>query len=129
MCGWVYSPTRAGPYWAGGPAEPEVPRLAQADPWAAGADYRKCWHQRRPRPPPHPHYPPPLPPDADPHNSTSLQLWLQGRGKCERENKRYFFDLMEEAGPRHLKGRSGHHTSCIQGHFTPTRPPLLLFFA
>lgn len=68
-------------------------------------------------------HPPPQSPDADPHNSTSLQPWLQGRRKCERKNKRYFFDLMKGAGPRHLKGLSGHHTTSIQGHYTLTRPP------
>lgn len=84
-------------------------------------------HSMREDTPLSPFYPPAQPPDADPHNSTSLRLWLQGRGKCERKNKRYFFDLMKGAGPRHLKGLSGHHTSCIQGHFTPTRPLHLPF--
>ena len=126
------SSDRALPGQAASPADPGVPRLAQADPCT-----RQAWEQdpgsvqqkRRPPPtPPHrlprlptpspaPH-PPSQPPDADPHNSASLRLWLQGRGKCEQKNKRYFFDLTKGAGPRHLKGLSGHHTSCIQGHFT-----------
>lgn len=138
---------RALPGRAGGPTDPGVPRLAQADPCTCQA-----WEQdpgsvqqtgRPPLPtawpasplpapplPPTPYpvpapHPPPQTPDADPHNSASLQLWLQGRGKCERKNKRYFFDLTKGAGHRHLKGLSGHHTSCIQGHFTPLHTPTL----
>ena len=137
MCGWflqLRAQLRQGPTRAGG--QPRRPRGAQARPGrplhtpGLGAGSRKCSAEEKTPPPTPPHrlprlptpspapHPPSQPPDADPHNSASLRLWLQGRGKCEQKNKRYFFDLTKGAGPRHLKGLSGHHTSCIQGHFT-----------
>ena len=105
--------------------DPGVPRQTPAQA-RSGSRIQEVFSRREEPPPhrlPHHHPAPSKPPDADPHNSASLRLWLQGRGKCERKNKRYFFDLTKGAGPRHLKGLSGHHTSCIQGHFTPTHTP------
>lgn len=129
----AYSPAQAGPCWAGGPAEPQVPRRAQADhsaPRAAGADYRKC---SAPGKSPAPSQPPlcPTPPPTPSHQMQTLTtppLYDSGSRAEESvrgKTKGIFFDLIKGAGPRHLKGLSGHHTSCRQGHFTLPPPPAL----
>lgn len=126
---WLVSPAyclvEQGPTGQSGiSAQPQVPRLAQAASCISrAAEGRKCTIEGKT---PHTH-------PCCPHSThkprcrpSYLNLFMTlapgQRKSVSRKNKRYLFDLRKGLVPGHLKGLSGHHTSCIQGHFTGDTP-------